>query len=312
MSSHVFGPVPSRRLGRSLGVDVVPLKMCTFDCIYCQLGRTTCRATDRKEFVPLQEVLDELKGKLDTAPDYITLSGSGEPTLYLRLGELIDAVKRMTDVPVAILTNGSLLWMPEVRLAVAKADLVVPSLDAGDERMFNYVNRPDPSLNFERIVEGLIAMRKETRGQYWLEVLLLGGVTAVRSEAEKIAKIVRRIKPDRVHINTATRPSAEDFAYAAAREKLEELAPIFGDNTEVIADYADRHARRESSACSEDVLEMIARRPCTVQDIAAGLGIHLSEAVKCVEELSQAGKLEAESRDGVLFYKTSAEERRGR
>ena len=155
-------------------------------------------------------------------------------------------------------------------------------------------------------------MRKETRGQYWLEVLLLGGVTAVRAEAEKIANIVKRIKPDRVHINTATRPPAEDFAYAAAREKLEELAPIFGENAEVIAEYEDRHVRREFAARREDILNMIARRPCTVQDIAAGLGIHVNEAVKHVEELSREGRVEAESRDGVLFYKASAGQRSGR
>ena len=176
--SYVFGPVPSRRLGRSLGVDLVPFKTCSYDCIYCQLGRTSCKTVERKQWVPLDDVLAELKEKLSTRPDYITLSGSGEPTLFWRTGELIDRIKAMTDVPVAVLTNGSLLWCKDVRDQLTNADLVIPSLDAGDQSMFRAVNRPHEDISFERMLDGLIAFRKAFGGQYWLEIMLLAGHTA--------------------------------------------------------------------------------------------------------------------------------------
>jgi len=145
---YIYGPVPSRRLGRSLGVDLVPFKTCTFDCVYCQLGRTTNRTMERKEWVPLEPVLTQLEAKLDLKPDYITLAGSGEPTLYSKMSELIIRIKELTDVPVAVLTNGSLLWIPEVRDALLSADLVVPSLDAGSSELFRYVNRPHTNIEF--------------------------------------------------------------------------------------------------------------------------------------------------------------------
>ncbi|MBN2512679.1 MAG: radical SAM protein, partial [Sedimentisphaerales bacterium] len=152
---YIFGPVPSRRLGRSLGVDLVPFKTCSYDCIYCQLGRTTNKTLERKEWLPLAEITDQLKQKLYLKPDYITLSGSGEPTLFSRCRDLIGKIKESTDVPVAVLTNGSLLWMPEVRESLLEADLVIPSLDAGSERLFQYVNRPHPDISFDKMLEGL-------------------------------------------------------------------------------------------------------------------------------------------------------------
>ena len=142
MKNHIFGPVPSRRLGRSLGIDLVPHKTCSYDCIYCQLGRTTCKTIERKEWVPLDAVVAELETKLSPRPDYVTLSGSGEPTLYSRLDELIDRIKHLTDIPVAVLTNGSLLWQEVVQQQLAAADLVMPSLDAGNATAFHLVNRP--------------------------------------------------------------------------------------------------------------------------------------------------------------------------
>ena len=163
MNSFVYGPVPSRRLGRSLGVDIVPFKVCTYDCIYCQLGRTTQKTLDRAVLVPINQVVQELEGVLGRVPrpDYVTVSGSGEPTLHAELGRLTAQIKKITDVPLAIITNGSLLFRAEVREACRTADLVVPSLDAGDESAFQYVNRPHPSLSFEQVVQGLIQFREE-------------------------------------------------------------------------------------------------------------------------------------------------------
>jgi len=303
MASYIFGPVPSRRLGRSLGVDLVPFKTCTYDCVYCQLGRTTCKTVERKEWVPLDEVVDQLKEKLPTSPDYITLSGSGEPTLFSPLAELIAAVKAMTDIPVAVLTNGSLLAVPEVLNGILDADLVVPSLDAGDETLFRHVNRPHDEISFEKMVDGLVRFRQAYAGEYWLEVFFLGGVTAFPAEAEKIAKLVDRIGPDQVHLNTVTRPPAEDFALPVSKETMLRLADTFGDRAQVIADYRGTHKRAEFTSQRGDVLNLLRRRPCTIDDIAGGLGLHRNEVVKYIEELSTEGKITSERRDLRLYYR---------
>jgi wyosine [tRNA(Phe)-imidazoG37] synthetase (radical SAM superfamily) len=302
MSSHVFGPVPSRRLGRSLGVDLVPFKTCTFDCVYCQLGRTTCKTTQRREWVPLNEVLRDVAANLDTEPDFITLSGSGEPPLFSPLNELIFGIKDLTSVPVAVLTNGALLWIPEVRAALAAADLVAPSLDAGDEHLFHRVNRPHSDITFERMVEGLIDFCEAYGGQYWLEVFLLGGITAIPTEVEKIARIAEQIRPDRVQVNTVTRPPAEDFALPVEKPEMEALAAMFGQQAEVITDYRRIHGRPEFAAHKQDVVNLLRRRPCTAQDIAEGLGLHLNEVVKYVDELTAHGVLKTRTRGSALYY----------
>lgn len=306
MHSHIFGPVPSRRLGRSLGIDLVPFKTCTYDCIYCQLGRTTQKTTERKEWVPLGEVLNQLQNKLSTRPDYITISGSGEPTLYSRIGELIVAIKDITELPVAVLTNGSLLWDSEVRRGLMRADLVVPSLDAPDERLFRYVNRPHKEISFNRMVEGLEEFRTSYSGQYWLEVFLLSGITDLPAEIEKMAGIVRRIEPDRVQLNTVTRPPAEDFAAPVSKEQMKRFTGMFGDGAEVIADYRGTHQKDEFIGRREDIVTLLRRRPCTIQDISEGLGLHRNEVVKYIQELSEKGVIDSELRVSRLYYKMSS------
>jgi len=300
---HVFGPVPSRRLGRSLGVDLVPFKTCSYDCIYCQLGRTTNKTTERQEWVQLDEVLAELRDKLSTRPDYITLSGSGEPTLFSRTGELIDAIKGMTEVPVAVLTNGSLLWQPEVRRELRAADLVVPSLDAGDEMRYRHINRPCESISFEKMLEGLILFRSEFSGAYWLEVFLLAGYTAIEAEVGKLAECVKRIRPDRVQLNTVTRPPADAFAEAVAPEAMARLAALFTPPAEVIADYRGVHGQSDFAAGREEILNMLRRRPCSVEDVAHGLGLHINEVIKHVEELNAQGLVEPSLSGGILYYR---------
>jgi len=299
---YIFGPVPSRRLGRSLGVDLVPFKTCSYDCIYCQLGRTTNKTVERREWVPLDAVLAELKAKLTTRPDYITLSGSGEPTLYSQLDELIDRIRSMTDVPVAVLTNGSLLWQEEVRRQIMDAHLVIPSLDAGHAGMFQAVNRPHESISFDRMLQGLIDFREEYYGKYWLEVFLLAGHSAVESEARQIVDCIRRIKPDRVQLNTATRPTAEDYAVMVDRRRLADLAARFDPPAEVIADYRGVQAQGDFKASRDSVLEMTQRRPCSLEDIADGLCMHRNEVIKYIEELDARGLLEKRYSGRKLFY----------
>ena len=292
MTSYLFGPVPSRRLGRSLGVDLIPFKTCTYDCIYCQLGRTTCRTSERKEWVPLEPIVAELREKLATKPDYITLGGSGEPTLYSKLDVLIDAIKAITDVPIAVLTNGSLLWDPDVRTQLAKADLVVPSLDAGSDYLFQQVNRPVETVQFEPMVQGLVDFRKEFSGEMWLEILLVDGLTATKPAVADLVKWAARISPDRVQLNTVTRPPADPSAAGISRESLAQFAAMFSPRAEVIADFRGVHEQSDFAAGRECVLDLLRRRPCSVDDIADGLRMHRNEVVKYVEELAAENKVE--------------------
>ena len=302
---YIFGPVPSRRLGRSLGVDLVPFKTCSYDCIYCQLGRTTNKTIQRKEWVPIDIVVEQLKEKLGSKPDYITLSGSGEQTLFSRIEELISRIKDITDIPIAVLTNGSLLWLSEVRKALKSADMVVPSLDAGSSQIFQYVNRPHQDITFSKMLQGLVEFREDYNGQYWLEVFLLAGVTTPEMEISKLKTCINAICPDKVQVNTVTRPPAEGFAEPVPQKQLQIITEELYKKAEVIADYSDVHKQRDFSARREDVLILLQRRPCSIGDIAAGLGLHRNEVVKYVEELSSEGKIEAKPQNQHLYYKAT-------
>lgn len=303
---YVYGPVPSRRLGRSLGVDLVPFKTCTYDCIYCQLGRTTCKTTQRKEYVPVADILVELRQKLvqEPAPDIITLAGSGEPTLHSGVGELLREIKHLTSVPVAILTNGSLLWMREVQDALLEADLVLPSLDAGNEHSFRHVNRPHPTIDFQKMVEGLAEFRERYHKPIWLEVFLLAGITDSNAEVEKIATLATRIRPARVQLNTVSRPPAEAFAHPVAASQMEVLARLFEGKAETIAEQeaGESQPLTPPSVTDQDILALLSRRPCTAQDVSMGLGLHITEAAKRLESLIQQGRLLPMRKNGDVIY----------
>ncbi len=301
---YVYGPVPSRRLGRSLGIDLVPLKTCTYDCVYCQLGRTPQRTLDRAEYVPLDEVLAEIEQKLPgiAPPDYITLSGSGEPTLYSRMAELVAEIKKRTAVPVAVITNASLLWNERVRESILDADLVVPSLDAGDASLWRHVNRPHPDLAFEAVVAGLRAFRERFAGRLWLEVLLLDGVTGIPSEVRKIASLAATIGPDRVQLNTVARPAAESCALPGSRGRLAELANMFEPPAEVIAEFRTDGRSQEHSGQLDEILDLLKRRPCSLKDVADGLGVPPNEVLKLMDELQQNGQVSVVSRQSGIFY----------
>jgi wyosine [tRNA(Phe)-imidazoG37] synthetase (radical SAM superfamily) len=253
--------------------------------------------------VPLKEVIAELKGYLSAEPDYITISGSGEPTLHSEIGSLIKAIKAMTDTPVAVLTNGSLLWLSEVRDALSHADLVTPSLDAGDERLFRHVNRPHRGVTFDKMIEGLLEFRKCFTGHYWLEVLLLGGITGLPAPVEDIAEIVSRISPDRVFLNTVVRPPAEPFAAPVPRDLMERFAAAFGPKAEVIGEHRNSPVESHPPGGPQKVFELLCRRPCTLGDIVAGLGLNPSRAAKHLERLSAAGLVGTAYQGGHLYYK---------
>lgn len=301
---YVFGPVPSRRLGRSLGIDLVPYKTCTYNCAYCQIGKTTKRTLEQSQFVPRDEVLRQLEARLSEAPvpDTITLSGSGEPTLYLGLGEIIREIKNISSIPVAVLTNGSLLGLPEVREALLFADIVAPDLDAGSARVFRAVNRPHPKLRFKEIVEGLVDFSRQYRGTLLLEVFIVAGKNDGEDEVKRMAKIIDRVECTRVQINTVTRPPAEAGAGRVARERLLELSMLFGPRAEVIADFKPLDMGSASSAGRTEIMEMLARRPCTLEDITAGLGIGRENALKCVGALISERKIIAAIQNEMIYY----------
>ncbi|MDO9584970.1 MAG: radical SAM protein [Syntrophales bacterium] len=302
---HVYGPVTSRRLGRSLGIDLVPFKTCPYDCVYCQLGRTTNKTIERKGYVAVDDVLAELETKLTVvpAPDYISLAGSGEPTLNLCIGDLIGKIKSLTDIPVAVLTNGSLLWMSEVQDALMAADLVLPSLDAGDDYLFRYVNRPHGDISFERMVDGIAAFTKRFP-EVWLEVLLLAGVTGMPSEAKKIAALAKCIKPAHVQLNTVSRPPAEGFAFTISTDQMLALRNFFPGEVDIISEIEQdgAHVSAFAEANDVDILALLSRRPCTFEDVAGGLGIHVTEALKRLEALLAAGKVSTVVTGGQSFY----------
>ena len=301
--AYVFGPVPSRRLGRSLGVDLIPFKMCTYDCVYCQLGCTTNKALERKQWVPADAVLAEIQEKIALKPDYITLSGSGEPTLYAGIGDIIAGIRGFTDIPIALITNGSLLWDEEVRREIADAHLIIPSLDAGNALMFGAVNRPHPDISFEKMLEGLTALRDDFAGTIWLEVFILSGYTADIEEVKSIAACAKQIRPDRIQLNTVTRPPAEEFAMTVTREKLESLCGYFEPKAEVIADFREVHQQEGFTATRDAVEAMLQRRPCSLDDVAAGLNIHRNEALKYLEELLADKRIEMARTANRIFYR---------
>lgn len=302
MACYVFGPVPSRRLGRSLGVDLVEFKTCSYDCIYCQLARTTRKTLHREEWVPLEDILAQIKEKLGTKPDYITLAGSGEPSLYSRIDELIAGIKAMTDIPIAVLTNGSLLSLAEVRSALLGADLVSPSLDAGDAETFERVNRPTEGLSFEQMVEGLISFGKEYKGHYWLEVFLLAGVNDAPEQVEKMVEIARQMNPERIQLNTVTRPPIEADARTVGQDQMQRFAQMFGVKAEVIADYRRGDGPGECVGRVGDILAMVLRHPCTTEDIGQGLGLDPLGVDKHVQQLLDQGLIETQMGNEQVYY----------
>jgi len=305
MARYVYGPVPSRRLGRSLGVDLVPLKTCSLNCVFCQLGRTLQPTIERAEYVPTDAVVEEVRERLrEGVPlDYITLGGSGEPTLHSSFGIVAEQIRSFSRVPIALLTNGSLFYLPDVRAACRAISVILPTLDAGDEETFRRVHRPHPDLTLERIVQGLVALRQEYAGQIWLEVFLVPGLNTSDEEVRKIQAQIERIRPDRIDLNTAVRPPAEGFVKPVPPERLAQIRDMLGPKARVIAEMAVVPTPLEMAATAKDALEMIRRRPCTLEDIAAGLSIHPSEAVKLIQRLLAEGKVTEVLAGGRRFYR---------
>lgn len=307
MYKHLFGPVPSRRLGVSLGVDLIPHKVCPLNCIYCECGATTTLTVERKEYVPYDAVIAELKDyfKRHPAPDYITFSGSGEPTLNSRIGDIIRFIKsEQPSVPVAVLTNGTLLSDDKVRNELLMADLVLPSLDAATRDPFLRINRPHRSLDIDTCINGLIDFRKNFSQQVWLEVFILPGYNDDKKNLTVLKTAIQKIRPDRIQLNTLDRPGTVPGLKAAAWEQLQHIMDEWSlPGLEIIAAVTQR---REKSSFRDDienaVFETIARRPCTTDDLCMILGLHKNEVNKYLDTLEADGRIENMVLERGVFY----------
>jgi len=306
---YLFGPVPSRRLGISLGIDLVPYKTCAFDCIYCECGRTTDLTCERREYVPTDRVIAELDDFLAKAPDldYVTFAGSGEPTLHSGIGEIISFIKdRYPRYRVAVLTNSALLTDPAVRAALMPADLVVPSLDAVSEEAFSRINRSSPGITAGRVLEGLLDFSREYPGEIWLEVFIVPGINDTGEELRLLKDAVAAIKPDRVQVNTLDRPGTEDWVRPASPEAIERIAAMLGGNAGAIGvAYAGRTLPPVTREIRETILATIRRRPCTPRDLATLLGIRPTEVAKHLRALEARALIEQVREKRGIFYRAT-------
>lgn len=301
---RIFGPVGSRRLGRSLGIDVIPYKTCTYDCVYCECGKTSSLTCDRAEFYPLDEIMTELDKRLSEiteAPDVITLSGAGEPTLYSRMGELLVRIGDITDIPVAVITNSSLLFMPEVREELSAADIVIPSLDAALPEIFSRINRPHPRISIEEMLGGLEAFLSGYGGRVYMEILLLDGYNTDDTNLQAIGTFLQRVRLDTIQLNTAVRPGTVETVRPLGRKELERIRDYFGPLCEIVADVSSKTVHEDESAL-EHVISMIERRPCTASEISSALGINMPHAIKFLSHMVEEGRIRLTERGGRIYY----------
>lgn len=302
---YLFGPVPSRRFGQSLGVDLVPLKKCTMNCAFCQLGHTPRTTIVRKEYVPVEDITGEIAHWLASGAtaDYITLSGSGEPTLHSRFGKVIDFIHGRTSIPVLLLTNSSLLHLPAVRRDAAKADVVKISLSAWNEQSFKRINRPGRSITFARFVKGLIAFRAEFKGLLLMEVFLVKGLNSDPESARKIAAIAARVRPDRIQFNTAVRPPADKSVHPVADGRMAALAGLFQPKAELIPS-AGPGSSPAVNANTDDVLALLRRHACTVGQVASAFGVPTPAAQELIDQLLRSGNITKRRMKKNVYYDT--------
>lgn len=295
--------MPSRRLGRSLGVDLVPLKTCTFDCVFCQAGGTTNLTLDRREYVPVAAVVEELAAwlKVDGISNFITLAGSGEPTLHSRFSEVIDAIHEKSSIRCALLSNGSLFSLPEVRAGATKADVVKVSISAWDQNMLERANRPHRQLVLDDIIDGIRTFRSEFSGKLCVEVFALPGINADPDNMKHIAELVSSVKPDQVHLNTAVRPAAEPWVQPVSPGELGQFVELFNPKAEIITEYRSG-ASRTKQVGEQEILAVLERRPCTAEDIAQVTGLDRGELAGFLGNLVKDGKARREDSEGKIYY----------
>ncbi len=308
---YIYGPIPSRRLGRSLGVDPIPLKTCNWNCIYCQLGRSTPLTNERREYAPRGEILAELETVLGHHEpgeiDFISFVGSGEPTLHSGLGWLIEQVKALTAIPVAVITNGSLLYLPDVRTALLPADVVMPTLSAGTAAIYRQIHRPHPDVTFERLVAGIAAFRAEYHGRLWIEVMLLHDVNDSEAELRSLAAVLQQVRPDEVHVVTPDRPPAEPWVGPPATDGLMRAEAILGPIAHIVHPYTHAVPVSDYATPQEAILGIITRHPMSQVQLAQALHLWEPDAVaEALADLEARGEADAVERLGVRFWVAAA------
>ncbi|WP_456409354.1 radical SAM protein [Caldithrix abyssi] len=308
MYRYLFGPVPSRRLGNSLGIDLIPMKTCTLNCIYCECGKTTNLTLERKEWVPVEKVINELEHYFtnNPQPDFVTFSGSGEPTLHNGIDKILSFLKKQAGpFKTAVLTNGTLFYDEQVRAQLSQADVVIPSLDAAIETTFKRINNPHPDLELKKIIQGLIQFRREFSGKIYLEIFIVPGVNTSRSNLLALKETILCIKPDRVQLNTLDRPGSVASIRAATAGEMQRILRFWQiPEAEIIASAP---VRQKYTAFRRDIesaiLETIARRPCTLEDLQKILGLHPNEINKYLDVLENKGKILLILQERGFFYR---------
>ena len=304
---YVFGPVPSRRLGQSLGIDTIPLKTCNWNCVYCQLGRSTPLCNRRSEYIPINDILSQIKISLRAHNrdeiDWVTFVGSGEPTLHTGIGELIRKVKDMTDIPVGVITNGSLLYLGSLREALAAADAVLPSLDAGKPETYKKIHRPHPEIGYEQYVDGLIQFQREYQGQFWLEVMLVSGANDTEEELQAIAEKIDRIQPTQVHLSAPTRPPAEKWVKPPDQEAIRRGIAILGEVAEVTTQVSGVFDLDSGENIIEGIIAIITRHPMSEEQLLFSLADYGDQQrSKIIQDLKASGQAQIIERFGKRFW----------
>ena len=304
---YIFGPVPSRRLGQSLGIDTIPLKTCNWNCVYCQLGRTMPVTNERREYIPAEDILLEaeqfFRSHSNDEFDWVTFVGSGEPTLHNRIGWLIRKLKSLTDKPVAVITNGSLLYLPQVREKLMIADAILPTLDAGTAKLYRQINRPHPEITFERLVNGLTAFRAAYHGKLWIEVMLVRGLNDSLQALTDLARVLEEIKPDAIHINLPTRPPVETWVQETDAEGLMRALSIFGSVAEVVHPAQSSFDFSGCEDITDAVLQIITRHPIRQEELEESLKRWSPRRARHVlADLQSSGRAKIVVRNDVHFW----------
>ncbi len=305
--STVYGPVPSRRLGQSLGIDPIPFKTCNYNCIYCQLGRTAPLTNRRQDFFPPEAILAEVWAALEapeaSAIDYVTFVGQGEPLLCASLGRLIRGVKAMSELPVALITNGSLLYLPEVRDEVREADVVMPTVDAASEALFRRINRPWPRLRLDEILSGMADFRDVFAGQLWVEVMLVKGINDTEPALTAIAAALQRIRPDQVHLNVPLRPPAESWVEPPDEEGLMRAQEILGEVAPIVVPAAGPVVLAPDTPVAEAIVEVLRRHPLRDVELVQTLRRYAPERVQqTLMALESGGEARRRVYQGQVFW----------
>ena len=307
MYKYLFGPVPSRRLGMSLGVDLVPKKVCSLDCVYCEVGKTTKLTIVEKEYILFDKIKEELLNYFNSNPDpdYITFSGSGEPTLNSKIGDILGFIRQnRPNIPVAVLTNGTMLFDKKVREAIIDADVILPSLDAATQEVFEKINRPAKGLTIDKYIKGIVDFKKIFKGKLWLEIFILPGYNDSKSELIELKNAIQKINPDSIQLNTLDRPGTVSNLKGASKKELQDIINFWKlDNVQIISSAPERkNIQSYRTDIETAIVETILRRPCTLDDLNKILGIHVNEINKYLDVLDAENIIESVEQERGIFY----------